>query len=109
MSQYVEVQCPVILTDSGDAHGTSSRRCEGGLLVGLTWEPGESNWGADADGNRGIYVPGFWVPSEIPDKCDTCGFVFTDAGKEQIDKEAMEKAESLEEPYSDYDDQGEDE
>lgn len=90
----VEVQCPVItLVNSWDR--TSLGRCEGKVVVGLVWEPPDPHYGADADGNRGMYVAGYWSVGDIPPKCDVCGFEFTPAGIQQIEKDAAEQAESF--------------
>lgn len=65
--------------------------------VELGYEPGESNYGADADGNRGISIPGFFgVEGEIPTKCDECGHEFTMEELESLRKEADEKARDYE-------------
>ncbi len=55
MSATAEFDCP-----RGD--------CMGLVTVTLEWEAPESNYGADADGNRGIYVAGYWSA----DVADTC-------------------------------------
>lgn len=91
----VEVPCPVTISDSGDHHGLGLRTCHGNVLVEVAWEPADPNFGADADGNRGMYVPGFWAVATIPDKCDVCGFEFTVAGKETIEREAQKIADEL--------------
>lgn len=35
--------------------------CGADVVVRLEWEEGDTNYGADADGNRGVEVPGRWI------------------------------------------------
>lgn len=47
--------------------------CGEEIEVEISWEPGERGWGADADGNRGIDIPGRYVPEEpIPQCSNKC-------------------------------------
>jgi hypothetical protein len=74
--------------------------CTEEIAVNLDWEPGESNWGADADGNRGIYVAGYFYPcDDPPEKCARCGHFYTEEEKEEINKLMEQKAEKYTEDY----------
>lgn len=60
--------------------------CSVELEVELDFEPGDKNYGADADGNRGISVPGYAYPiNEPPDVCPECGKPFTKDELKAID------------------------
>lgn len=58
--------------------------CEHEFDVEADVDPGESNFGADADGNRGIYVPAWVVP---PDDvlCPKCGANCDEVAKQQAE------------------------
>lgn len=63
------------------------------IEVPLEYEPGEANYGADADGNRGIYIPGgFYADFSPPEKCDECGHVYTTDELKSLSDEADKKA-----------------
>jgi hypothetical protein len=59
-----------------------SKLCDAEFSLDLQYEEGDAAYGADADGNRGINVPGYfeWC-GEIPDKCSECGHVYTEDEK----------------------------
>lgn len=82
--------------------------CQHEIEVELGYEEGDSSYGADADGNRGISVPGYFYPAEDPpEKCSECEHCYSTEEKEEINK-LMEKAadsytESYEPPEPDYD------
>lgn len=42
--------------------------CDGNILVELEWIPGEI-YGSDADGNRGIWIDGYWSWTNVADVC----------------------------------------
>lgn len=75
------------------------------IEVELGWEPGDPNYGADADGNRGISVPGYaFVEDELPTECPDCGVKFTAEQMADFDKRAAKQADEYEEDYEpDYD------
>lgn len=68
------------------------RDCEGEVVVSLEYEPADPDYGADADGNRGIYVRGYWTMYGADPVCST-GHTLT--AEEQ--KEIIEQAESADE------------
>lgn len=41
-------------------------RCEAEMTVTLEWEPEDTIFGRDADGNRGIRLPGYWTADDMP-------------------------------------------
>lgn len=72
----------------------------------LAYEPADASYGADADGNRGMYVPGYFYPeSDPPEKCEECGHFYSDEEKEEINKLMEAKANDYEvdPPEPDYD------
>lgn len=83
--------------------------CTGKVGIPLTWEPPEPNYGADADGNRGVSYPGFWYCDPMPENC-SAGCVLTDAQQDALDSEAIAEANSggdlacpiFDEPDEDY-------
>jgi hypothetical protein len=81
-----------------------SKLCDAEFSLDLQYEEGDAAYGADADGNRGINVPGYfeWC-GEIPDKCSECGHVYTEDEKEELHKLATQKAGEYELPEPDYD------
>lgn len=88
--------------------GDAAEPCACEIGLELAYEPGESNYGADADGNRGISIPGyFYVEDEIPTKCSECGHEFTMEELESLRKDADEGASEYEVepdyPEPDYD------
>jgi len=36
------------------------------MPVVLEWEPADPIYGADADGHRGMYLPGYWSAVDVP-------------------------------------------
>ena len=77
--------------------GDAAEPCCVDIELDLAYEPGESNYGADADGNRGISIPGgFYVEDEIPTKCSECGHEYTMEELGDLRKQADEKAASYE-------------
>lgn len=79
----ITVNCPVEDDDG-------IRTCEAEIEVQCEGVPGE-NYGADADGNRGMWIPPHIEPGSPPDKCPECGTVYD---KEQLKvlEEAIEQA-----------------
>ncbi len=77
--------------------------CEGTVKVTLEWEPPESNYGADADGNRGMYVAGYWCA--YPDELCSLWHTLTDDERDSIGQDAEANAGEADEEYSgpDYD------
>jgi hypothetical protein len=74
--------------------------CEDTIEIELEYEPGESNYGADADGNRGISVSGyFYSDTEAPLKCEECGHIYSDEERADIQKEINKKCENYERDY----------
>lgn len=69
--------------------------CGTDFTVELYYEPGDSNYGADADGNRGMYVPGYWYPDEMPACCPN-GHVFSPEELKALDKTATALADEYE-------------
>lgn len=77
--------------------------CRDEIEVELEREPDDHNYGADADGNRGMFVSGYWFPeTNPPDKCETCGRVYTAEDKEEIEN-LMNKAAETYDWEPDYD------
>jgi hypothetical protein len=75
--------------------------CEDTIEIELEYEPGDSNYGADADGNRGISVAGFFTAiTEAPDKCEECGHIYSEEEKSSILREMEKKAEGYEPDYA---------
>lgn len=64
MSARVEVPCPV-----EGCTGPDGALEPGVVVVELEWEPADHHYGADADGNRGVYVPGYWYDVETSATC----------------------------------------
>jgi hypothetical protein len=78
--------------------------CQAEMEVGATVCPAESNWGADADGNRGIYVPAYIEEWDTPTKCEDCGVEYNEEQLEQLNKQLLSAAENYEPPTrDDYD------
>lgn len=46
--------------------------CEASWLLRSEREPDDPNYGADADGNRGMFVRGDIVPGDLPKFCPVC-------------------------------------
>jgi hypothetical protein len=76
------IPCPHRLTeadvekgicDAQDIGTTCGSYQDGEVPVEAAWVPPERNWGADADGNRGIDVPGYWEDLRVTGPCDKCG------------------------------------
>lgn len=73
--------------------------CEGFVQVSLEYEPPDPHYGMDADGNRGIYVAGYWS-AEADDTC-SLGHVLIGAELLQLQTEAEEAVEDCDD--DDYD------
>ncbi len=67
--------------------------CEGAVAVALEWEPADPSYGADADGNRGVYVRGYWSASVAGNAC-SLGHVLHAAEVAEIEKDAADNAPS---------------
>lgn len=82
-------------------------RCEEGELeFDLGYAPADPNYGSDADGNRGRYVPAyFYVESDCPEACSAGCLLTTEEEKEAVkaaDEAARDHRPDEWEP--DYDD-----
>ncbi len=73
------------------------RDCEGEVTVTLEYEPGESNWGADRDGNRGIAVRGYWM-AEADVACSQ-GCVLTEQEVKGVESESENNEPDPEDEY----------
>lgn len=71
--------------------------CPGVVLVDLEWEDPDPSYGADADGNRGMYVAGYWS-GEAEDTC-SAGHTFTPQEREDIATDAANDQPEPEEEY----------
>jgi hypothetical protein len=89
------ITCPHILDDTTP--------CEAEIEVECDAEPGEV-YGADADGNRGIWVGPTLLPNDPPTTCPECGCTYTTAETSIMAK----KLEQLAEDYDFTDSQNED-
>lgn len=78
MSRTLELACPRDTDDGED--------CVGVVKVELEYEPPDNNYGADADGNRGIRVPGYWSAYDV-ESC-TLGHTLTEAEQAEIKRDA---------------------
>lgn len=86
----------------------SRKDCDGEMEVELSWEDPDPSFGQDADGNRGVYVPGYWYgpaagDKDFPEVCST-GHVFSVYEKIEIEVSIIESAEteSGDDPDDDY-------
>ncbi len=64
--------------------------CEGQVVVEVEFEPGDPNYGADADGRRGVAVAGYWSATAA----DTCslGHVLDADAKSDVCQDATWQA-----------------
>jgi hypothetical protein len=72
------------------------RECGADIELACCWTPEERNYGADADGRRGICVPGYMsLDDEIPDVCpdDECGHTFTPDERDSLETDAQRACE----------------
>lgn len=81
MSETRNIDCP---RDDLD-----NEACEGTVAVECEYEPGDNNYGADADGNRGVRVRGYWSCSAAS-KC-TKGHELTADEIRQCEEDAEEE------------------
>lgn len=72
--------------------------CEGKVSVTLEYEPPDPHYGADADGNRGMYVAGYW-DGTAADTC-TLGHKLTVAETDVIEYGAVHDA--ISDPEDEY-------
>lgn len=80
--------------------------CDGTVRLNMEWEAPESNWGADADGNRGIYVAGHWNAYVQGNMCSKGHVLYPDEMM-VIEQTAMDDAmQEMDDEYDgpDYDD-----
>lgn len=90
------------LTFTHDA--PDGEECTTDVMVTFGTEPPDPNYGADADGNRGIYVSGYYIVEEIEPTCHRCGHSFTEAETAAINRLAEHWTEShFYEPPDPYD------
>lgn len=47
-------------------------RCEAEMVVEMEYEPADPSFGADADGNHGIYLFGYWSANDVPTCPNRC-------------------------------------
>lgn len=102
MSHSVYLSCPHA---TGDCIHPDDEPCpvmcgtgEDSIEITLAYEKPDYNYGADADGNRGIYVAGYWYPEDsVPEHCPACGTQFTA-------DEYVALCERLDKLVADYDD-----
>lgn len=88
MSYHVEAVCPRETAD-----GTP---CEAPIRFELDYEQADPHWGADADGNRGMYVPGYWyLASVTPQQCPK-GHDLTEDEQKGLEAEAESMAKYYE-------------
>lgn len=79
--------------------------CEGIVDARLDWEPADPHYGADADGNRGMYVRGYWTADTGP-SCSE-GHVFFADERVALDERSAAEVND-EEPEDNYDGPDED-
>lgn len=85
---------------------------EDAITFTLAWEEGDSNYGADADGNRGISVPGYFYLDDGDPTKQSCSCKLTSEQYAALHTEAKTRAEKYseeamrDEPDYDYDDYG---
>lgn len=66
----------------------------------IAYEPDDPNYGADADGNRGVYVKGgYYTETDPPYRCDVCKKNFTKSEREQIEKLMQKDAATFNSDY----------
>lgn len=66
--------------------------CNAEVDVDIDVEPPDPNYGADRDGNRGVYMPGsVGIDQSAPDKCPECGYEYTKEEKQQIEDDWNEQ------------------
>lgn len=101
MSHTITLHCPHLLDDETE--------CEADVEVELAYEPPDPNYGADADGRRGIYVSGYFYVESIADTCAK-GHVLTGEEEADVERRAEKEARDYEpedtrdyEPDDDYD------
>lgn len=76
------------------AHGKEPQ-CEASIEVELEWIDGEI-YGTDADGNRGVWVPGYLtVASEVPEVCSECGHHYLVEELKALEADAEKAAEAM--------------
>ena len=46
-------------------YGGECPTCGAELKISASWEPADPNYGADADGNRGMYIPGYYSLEDV--------------------------------------------
>ena len=103
----IYLSCPHVLTEAeaqainhksglvfrGDGRAEAGDLCEAELEVELAWEPADRNYGADADGNRGVYVPGYWYfETSPPETCPECGYTYTAEEYAKLEAQAEKEA-----------------
>lgn len=79
--------------------------CDGTVHASLAWEPPEPNYGADADGNRGMYVAGYWYVEDVGSTCNKGHTMDTDDAQ-VLSEEATARAQK--DSWDDDGDYGED-
>lgn len=64
-------------------------------------EPGDSNYGADADGHRGISIGPGPIQPDTPSFCPECHVNYTVEDMEKLEKEIEKQCEEWEPSYDD--------
>src|SRR5690349_16695937 len=83
-----------------DLSDDDSEYCIAEFEIELGREPDDHHYGADADGNRGIFVAGYWYwEGEVPTKCEECGHEFTKEEMDEIEKAFNKAADKYTEDY----------
>lgn len=81
--------CPRTVADDQD--------CDGKVTVVLDYEPADPHYGADADGNRSMYVAGYWYGT-ADDTC-TLGHKLTAEEMKDIEEDAVKNVPEPEDEY----------
>jgi hypothetical protein len=50
--------------------------CDADFDIELEYEPADPHFGSDADGNRGVYIPGYYHQADVPGECPVCKGTF---------------------------------
>jgi len=104
MNKTIEINCPRMtyrcIELDGCITSEGEEDCEGQVSTLMEWEPGDPNYGADADGNRGVCVQGYWTA----DPAATCseGHVLSKSETAAVVKEAEDYESSKGDPEDEY-------
>lgn len=79
----------------GNRDDESECLCRAEVDIRIDITPPDPNYGADRDGNRGIYVGGsVELDDSAPLKCPECGYVYTDDERKQIERDWQEQLDN---------------